>query len=385
MKHLSILGSTGSIGRNALKIVEMFPQHFTINVLAAKTNTDLLAAQINQFAPQLAIVYDAESAQRLKQALGAGSKTEILYGDEGYQAAASYDGVDIVLTAVVGAAGLKPTLAAIEAGKTIALANKETLVMAGEIVTRNAARKDVQILPVDSEHSAIYQCLQGHRKADLAQILLTASGGPFLDLPLDQFRNISTAQALNHPNWDMGPKVTIDSATLMNKGLEVLEAKSLFDISQDQIEVVIHPQSIIHSMVAYQDGAVMAQLGIPDMKSAIAYALSFPQRLPLHQPLPDFSGQQDLTFQKPDLAKFPCLALAFEACKVGKTLPAVLNAANEVAVNAFLDHKISFSAIARIVEMVMEVHSVHANPELSDIFAADLEARQKAAELVVHV
>ncbi|MGD8962628.1 MAG: 1-deoxy-D-xylulose-5-phosphate reductoisomerase [Desulfobacterales bacterium] len=385
MKHLSILGSTGSIGRNALKIVEMFPQHFTINVLAAKTNTDLLAAQINQFAPQLAIVFDAESAQRLKQALGAGSKTEILYGDEGYQAAASYDGVDIVLTAVVGAAGLKPTLAAIEAGKTIALANKETLVMAGEIVTRNAARKDVQILPVDSEHSAIYQCLQGHRKADLAQILLTASGGPFLDLPLDQFRNISTAQALNHPNWDMGPKVTIDSATLMNKGLEVLEAKSLFDISQDQIEVVIHPQSIIHSMVAYQDGAVMAQLGIPDMKSAIAYALSFPQRLPLHQPLPDFSGQQDLTFQKPDLAKFPCLALAFEACKVGKTLPAVLNAANEVAVNAFLDHKISFSAIARIVEMVMEVHSVHANPELSDIFAADLEARQKAAELVVHV
>ena len=385
MKHLSILGSTGSIGRNALKIVEMFPQHFTIKVLAAKTNTDLLAAQINQFVPQLAVVFDAESAQQLKQALGAGTKAEILCGDEGYQAAASYDGVDIVLTAVVGAAGLKPTLAAIEAGKTIALANKETLVMAGEIVTRNATRKDVQILPVDSEHSAIYQCLQGHRKADLAQILLTASGGPFLDLPLDQFQNISTAQALNHPNWDMGPKITIDSATLMNKGLEVLEAKSLFDVSQDQIEVVIHPQSIIHSMVAYQDGAVLAQLGIPDMKSAIAYALSFPQRLPLHQPLPDFSGQQDLTFQKPDLAKFPCLALAFEACKVGKTLPAVLNAANEVAVNAFLSHKISFSAIARIVEMVMEAHSVHANPELSDILAADREARQKASEIVVRI
>ncbi|MBT8332363.1 MAG: 1-deoxy-D-xylulose-5-phosphate reductoisomerase [Deltaproteobacteria bacterium] len=382
MKHLSILGSTGSIGRNALKIVELFPQHFTIKVLAAKTNTDLLAAQINQFTPDLAVVFDAESAQRLKQTLGGGTKTEVLYGDEGYRAAASCEGVDIVLTAVVGAAGLKPTLAAIEAGKTIALANKETLVMAGEIVTRNAAHKGVQILPVDSEHSAIFQCLQGHRKADLAHILLTASGGPFLDLPLDEFQNISTAQALNHPNWDMGPKITIDSATLMNKGLEVLEAKSLFDISQDQIEVVIHPQSIIHSMVAYQDGAVMAQLGIPDMKAAIAYALSYPQRLPLNQPLPDFSGQQDLTFQKPDLVKFPCLALAFEACRVGKTLPAVLNAANEVAVNAFLNRKISFSAIAMIVEMAMEAHSVQANPALSDILAADQEARQKAADLV---
>lgn len=382
MKHLSILGSTGSIGRNALKIVEMFPQHFTIKTLAAKTNTDLLATQINQFAPELAVVFDAESAQRLKQTLEAGTKTEVLYGDEGYRAAASCEGVDIVLTAVVGAAGLKPTLAAIEAGKTIALANKETLVMAGEIVTRNAAHKGVQILPVDSEHSAIFQCLQGHRKADLAQILLTASGGPFLDLPLDQFQHISTAQALNHPNWDMGPKITIDSATLMNKGLEVLEAKSLFGVSQDQIEVVIHPQSIIHSMVAYQDGAVMAQLGIPDMKAAIAYALSYPQRLALNQPLPDFSGQQELTFQKPDLAKFPCLALAFEACRVGKTLPAVLNAANEVAVNAFLDHKISFTAIARIVEMAMEAHSVQANPALSDILAADQEARQKAADFV---
>jgi 1-deoxy-D-xylulose-5-phosphate reductoisomerase len=385
MKNLSILGATGSIGRNALRIVEMFPQHFTIKVLAAKTNTKLLAMQIHQFAPELAVVFNAESAQQLKQALGTGTKTEILYGDEGYRAAAGYDGVDIVLTAVVGAAGLQPTLAAIEAGKTIALANKETLVMAGEIVTRKAARMGVQILPVDSEHSAIFQCLQGHRKADLARILLTASGGPFLDLPLDQFQHISTGQALNHPNWDMGPKITIDSATLMNKGLEVLEAKSLFNVSEDQIEVVIHPQSIIHSMVAYQDGAVLAQLGIPDMKSAIAYALSFPQRLPLNQPLPDFSGQQQLTFQKPDIAKFPCLALAFEACKVGRTLPAVLNAANEVAVNAFLDHKISFTAIARIVQQAMEAHSIHTNPALSDILSADQEARKKAADLVAGV
>ncbi len=382
MKRLSILGSTGSIGRNALKIVEMFPQQFKIEALAAKTNTDLLAKQIEQFAPKLAVVFDTDSAQQLKQKLGAGRKVEILYGEEGYRTAACDGGVDIVLTAVVGAAGLMPTLAAIEAGKTIALANKETLVMAGEIVTMKAAQKGVQILPVDSEHSAIFQCLQGHRKADLAQILLTASGGPFLDLPLDQFHNISAAQALNHPNWDMGPKITVDSATLMNKGLEILEAKSLFDVSEDMIEVVIHPQSIIHSMVAYRDGAVMAQLGIPDMKAAIAYALSYPKRLPLSQPLPDFAGKLDLTFQKPDLSKFPCLALAFQACRVGKTMPAVLNAANEVAVNAFLKNMISFTDIARIVGRAMEAHAVNANPELSDILAADQEARERAADLI---
>ena len=385
MKNLSILGSTGSIGCNALKIVEMFPQRFCVKALAAKTNTDLLAKQIEQFAPELAVVYDADNALQLKQKLATGTKVEILCGDEGYRAAASDGGVDIVLTAVVGAAGLVPTLAAIEAGKTIALANKETLVMAGEIVTMKAAQKGVQILPVDSEHSAIFQCLQGHRKADLAQILLTASGGPFLNLPLDQFSNISTAQALNHPNWDMGPKITVDSATLMNKGLEVLEAKSLFDVSEDMIEVVIHPQSIIHSMVAYQDGAVMAQLGIPDMKAAIAYALSYPKRLSLNQPLPDFSGGQDLTFQKPDLAKFPCLALAFQACRAGKTMPAVLNAANEVAVNAFLTNKISFTDIARVVDKAMEAHAVNPKPELSDILAADQETRKKAADLIKNI
>ena len=382
MKHLTILGSTGSIGRNALKIIEMFSEQFAIKALAAKTNTDLLARQIEQFSPELAVVYDAESARRLTQTLAGGTNVDILYGDDGYRTAAALDGVDIVLTAVVGAAGLTPTLAAIEAGKTIALANKETLVMAGEIVTMRAAEKGVEILPVDSEHSAIFQCLEGHRKADLAQILLTASGGPFLNLALEEFSHISKAQALNHPNWDMGPKITVDSATLMNKGLEVLEAKSLFDVSEDMIEVVIHPQSIIHSMVAYRDGSVLAQLGIPDMKGAIAYALSYPKRLPLNQPLPDFSGQQNLTFQKPDLAKFPCLALAFEACRIGKTLPAVLNAANEIAVNAFLSDQISFTAIARVVEMTMAAHDVHTAPALSDILAADETAREKAVELV---
>lgn len=382
MKSLSILGSTGSIGRNVLKIVEMFPQRFSVKALAARSNTELLAEQIEQFAPEIAVVYDADTMQRLKQRLSARSGVEILCDDEGYRAAATADGADIVITAVVGAAGLKPTLAAIEAGKTIALANKETLVMAGEIVIRKAAQKGVQILPVDSEHSAIFQCLQGNRKADLAKILLTASGGPFLNLPVSQFSNISTAQALNHPNWNMGPKITIDSATLMNKGLEVLEAKSLFGVSENMIEVIIHPQSVIHSMVAYQDGSIIAQLGIPDMKAAIAYALSFPERLPLNQPLPDFAGGQKLTFQKPDLEKFPCLALAFEACKVGKTLPAVLNAANEVAVNAFLKQEISFNDIARIVGWAMDAHTVTADPELSDIIDADRQARIKAAEFI---
>ena len=382
MKHLSILGSTGSIGCNTLEIVAMYPKRFRVKALAAKTNINLLAEQIQQFAPELAVVYDEDSAARLKNNLGAGTKADILWGPDGYRTAASADGIDMTLTAVVGAAGLMPTLAAIEAGKTIALANKETLVMAGEMVVKKAAKKGVQILPVDSEHSAIFQCLQGQRKEDLAKILLTASGGPFLNHSKAEFSKITKSQALNHPNWEMGPKITIDSATLMNKGLEVLEAKSLFGVSDDMIEVVIHPQSVIHSMVAYRDGSIIAQLGIPDMKGAIAYALSYPERLALNQPMPDFSGQQDLTFQKPDLGRFPCLALAFKACKVGKTLPAVLNAANEVAVNAFLDSAISFIEIAKIVSMTMEAHELHPNPDLEDIINADAWARKAGLDFI---
>lgn len=360
----------------------MFPRRFSVKALAAKTNIDRLAEQIEQFAPELAVVYDEDRATQLKSKLAPGTKADILWGQDGYLTAASTDGIDMTITAVVGAAGLMPTMAAIDAGKTIALANKETLVMAGEIVAKKAAQKGVQILPVDSEHSAIFQCLQGQRKEDLAKILLTASGGPFLNRPLAEFSEITKDQALNHPNWEMGPKITIDSATLMNKGLEVLEAKSLFGVSDDMIEVVIHPQSVIHSMVAYQDGSIIAQLGIPDMKAAIAYALSYPERLALAQPLPDFSGEQDLTFQKPDLGKFPCLALAFKACKVGKTMPAVLNAANEIAVNAFLNSKISFIEIARIVSMTMEAHESHSNPNLEDIIRADEWARKEAIEIV---
>jgi 1-deoxy-D-xylulose-5-phosphate reductoisomerase len=382
MKHLAILGSTGSIGRNALKIVEMFPRQFSVKALAAKRNAGLLAEQITQFKPQLAVVFDEGCAQELKNRLPHGQKVEILYGQEGYRIAAAHAAVDLTVVAVVGAAGLAPTLAAIEAGKTVALANKEALVMAGEVVIKKAAERGVRILPIDSEHSAIFQCLEGHRKEDLDRILLTASGGPFLHRPLDGFAEIKVKDALKHPNWEMGRKITIDSATLMNKGLEVLEAKHLFGVSLDMIEVVIHPQSIIHSMVAYRDGSVIAQLGIPDMKTAIAYALSYPQRLPLKQPLPDFSGDTTLTFQPPDLEKFPCLALAFRACEEGGTLPAVLNAANEEAVNAFLDQRISFLQIAPVIKNTMEKHAVGSDADLDGIIAADRWAREQANEFI---
>lgn len=378
MKRLSILGSTGSIGCNVLNIVEMFPQELTVKVLAAKTNVALLARQIDQFRPALAVVFDERRARELRDLIDSGVDVEILHGEAGYQTAATHDSVDMTVTAMVGAAGLMPTMAAIEAGKTIALANKETLVMAGDLVMQRAAQKGIDILPIDSEHSAIFQCLQGERKEDVAKILLTASGGPFLKRPQEEFCDITLAEALKHPNWQMGQKITIDSATLMNKGLEVLEAKCLFGVSRQMIEVVIHPQSVIHSMVAYKDGSVMAQLGIPDMKVAIAYALSYPQRLPLGQPIPQFNAGQALTFEQPDLAKFPCLALAFKACEVGGTLPAVLNAANEMAVNAFLNQLIAFVDIPTVVERAMEKHMPVSNPELADILGADQWARKEA-------
>jgi 1-deoxy-D-xylulose-5-phosphate reductoisomerase len=382
MRNLCILGSTGSIGRNALQIAAMFPGRFAVQALAAKRNTSLLAEQVQQFRPKLAVVYDEAAARALEQRLPAGTGVEVAFGDAGYREAAAHPSVDITLTAVVGAAGLGPTLAAIEAGKRIALANKETLVMAGEIVMRRATENGIRILPVDSEHSAIFQCLAGQRREDVDRILLTASGGPFLNRPIEEFVHIRKADALRHPTWQMGPKITIDSATLMNKGLEILEARYLFGMPADRIEVVIHPQSVVHSMVSYRDGSVMAQLGIPDMKGAIAYALSYPERLPLNQPLPDFAGLGALTFQQPDFGKFPCLALASRACHVGGTLPAVLNAANEVAVYAFLDEIISFVNIAAVVEQTMERHTPVCDPDLGDILAADQWAREQAQQLI---
>ena len=382
MKLLSVLGSTGSIGCNVLEIVELFPERFAVKALAAASNVALLAKQIERFRPEIAVVLDERKALELKEILPAGTGVEIMYGEDGYRAAATHGSVDMVVVAIVGAAGLMPTLAAIEAGKTIALANKETLVMAGEIVVKRADEKGVKILPVDSEHSAIFQCIAGHRRKDLRKILLTASGGPFLNTPADEFAKIKPEDALDHPTWQMGKKISIDSATLMNKGLEVIEAKYLFGVSHDVIEILIHPQSVVHSMVAYRDGSVIAQLGIPDMKGAIAYAISYPERLSLNQPIPDFVNIGALTFQQPDLEKFPCLALAYKACETGGTLPAVLNAANEAAVQAFLKQRISFVKIPEVISKTMEKHSVVANPTLFDIIEADKWARETAGKLI---
>ena len=382
MKNLTILGSTGSIGTNALKIVEMFPNHFSIKALTAKQNISRLAKQIKQFRPEIAAVFDASGARALAEMLPKDTPLKILYGASGYREAAVCNLSDTVVTAVVGAAGLIPTIAAIEAGKDIALANKETLVMAGEIVMKLAADKGVRILPVDSEHSAIFQCLMGQRKKDLDKILITASGGPFLERAKDTFPTIKPEDALKHPNWQMGKKITIDSATLMNKGLEVIEAKHLFQVGMEKIQVVIHPQSIIHSMVAYRDGSIIAQLGIPEMKGAIAFALSYPERLPLLQLLPDFDAIGKFTFKKPDLKKFVCLDLAMQACRTGATLPAVLNAANEIAVESFLAYRLPFDKIPEVIQQTMVKHSVVMNPSLEDILAADEWARSTAIHLV---
>jgi 1-deoxy-D-xylulose-5-phosphate reductoisomerase len=380
-RRLSILGSTGSIGRNALRVVRQFPDRLVVAALAAKRNVTLLAQQILAFAPEAAAVFDEAAAAELKALLPGSCRTRILHGDSGYAAVAAWASADVTLSAMVGGAGLRPTLAAIEAGKTVALANKETLVMAGALVTARAAERGVRILPVDSEHSAIFQCLQGQRREDLDHILLTASGGPFRDRPAADFARITPAEALRHPNWAMGAKITIDSATLMNKGLEVIEATWLFGVPQERIRVVVHPQSIVHSMVAFRDGVVMAQLGTPDMKPAIAYALSYPERLDLRQPLPDFPGGVELTFRDVDRDKFPCLRLAEDACRRGGTLPAVLNAANEVAVEAFLAGRVGFTAIAHIVQATMQAHAADDHPDLERVIAADGWARRAAEEV----
>jgi 1-deoxy-D-xylulose-5-phosphate reductoisomerase len=341
-----------------------------------------LAAQIQRFQPEMAVVIDSDQAARLKKMVG--SRTAIRYGADGYQTAASLASVDTVVTGVVGSAGLLPTLAAIDAGKTIALANKETLVMAGELVMARAREKGVDILPVDSEHSAIFQCLAGGRKAELDKILLTASGGPFRKRPQAEFATITPEAALAHPTWTMGKKISIDSATLMNKGLEVIEAAHLFAVEPARIEVVVHPQSIVHSMVAFVDGSVIAQLGVPDMKGAIAHALCYPHRLAIGQPVPDFAGGISLDFHAPDRRKFPCLDLAYAACTTGGTAPAVLNAANEVAVAAFLDHRIPFSGIPGLIQQTLNAHEPVSNPGLPEILAADRWARTEGERSVAN-
>lgn len=379
------MGSTGSIGRNAVWIAQKHPDRFRVRALAAKDNVSILAGQIEALSPDLAVVIDESNAEALRALLPARCRTEILFGDAGYETAAVMEGVDLVVMAMVGAAGLKPTLAAIDASKDVALANKETLVMAGAVVMDRATEKKVRILPIDSEHSAIFQCMAGQRRLDLDKIILTASGGPFLRRPRNEFEGIGVEEALKHPTWSMGPKISIDSATLMNKGLEVIEAKWLFDLSPEQIEVLIHPQSVIHSMVSFRDGSVLAQLGLPDMKGAIAYALSYPDRLNLSQPSPDFARIGTFTFEEPDYVKFPCLALAFEAIKSGETMPAVLSAANETAVSAFLNKQLSFSKIPDLITCVMHRHQVSKDSGLNDILEADAWARSVAEALISEI
>lgn len=382
LKQLSILGSTGSIGRNAVWVARKYPDRFRVRALAAKDNISVLAGQIEALRPDLAVVIDEDTAEALRRQLSAHITTEIRHGDDGYTEAATLSGVDQVVAAMVGAAGLIPTLSAIDAGRDIALANKETLVMAGALVMERAKEKGVRVLPIDSEHSAVFQCMEGHRRQDLAKIILTASGGPFLNRSRSDFETVQVEDALKHPTWSMGPKITIDSATLMNKGLEVIEAKWLFDLSHEQIDVLIHPQSVIHSMVSFRDGSVLAQLGIPDMKGAIAYAMSHPDRLDLEQPPPDFADIGSFTFEAPDFEKFQCLALAFEAIKAGGTLPAVLSAANEAAVTAFLDRRLSFSKIPEVIRRVMHRHRITQNPGLIDILDADAWARDEAGGII---
>ncbi|MBI5593019.1 MAG: 1-deoxy-D-xylulose-5-phosphate reductoisomerase [Deltaproteobacteria bacterium] len=382
MKSLCILGSTGSIGQNTLRIVEQFPELFRVKALVARSSITLLAEQIQRFQPEMAVVFDPNSAQKLSELLPAGLNIDILSGSDGLKAAATLDSVTLVVGAMVGAAGLIPVLDAISAGKEIALANKETLVMAGDLVMGLAAERKIRILPIDSEHSAIFQCLQGSDSKAVEKLILTCSGGPFRHKPMNEFSGITVSDALSHPNWEMGKKISIDSATLMNKGLEVIEAHHLFGLSRNRIDVVIHPQSVIHSMVAFQDGSVMAQMGIPDMKTAISYALSYPERLPLGQALPDFPRIGALTFETPDMDKFPCLKLACIACDVGETLPAVLNASNEIAVQAFLDGKIGFSDIPGIIRNTMDRHTVFTSPGLDEILGSDSWARAAATAAV---
>ena len=380
MKNIAILGSTGSIGRSALQVVEQFPDRLQVVALAAGRNIDLLAEQIHRFRPRLAAVFDLQLAKDLTSRLQPGVEVEVVAGSQGYQQVASCAEAEMILSSMVGAAGLIPTLSAIRAGKDVALANKETLVMAGALVMGEVRRSQVELLPVDSEHNAIFQAMEGHRRKDLKRILLTASGGPFLNMPKEQLESVTPTQALAHPNWAMGPKISIDSATLMNKGLEVIEAKWLFDVPVEKIDVHVHPQSIVHSMVEYVDGSVIAQMGIPDMRIPIAYALAYPERLELGLPRLDFFTVQTLTFQEPDLNRFPCLKLAFAACKAGGTMPAVLNAANEVAVQAFLDNRIPFSGIPRLVNQAMEEHALDPAAELEAILKADAWARRRTEE-----
>jgi 1-deoxy-D-xylulose-5-phosphate reductoisomerase len=373
MKNIAILGSTGSIGRNAIDVILNFPDKFKVTYLAVNKNIELLFEQVKLLKPKGVAIYDKKRAEEFSKLVN--RQVEVLSGEEGLLEIVSRDDVDIVLNSLVGFSGLKPTIRAIESKKRIALANKETLVVAGEIIKKLINENDVQLIPVDSEHNAIFQCLVGERISNVNKLILTASGGPFLNKDKSELENVSVEEALKHPNWKMGNKITIDSATLMNKGLEVIEAHWLFGLPVEKIKVVIHPQSIIHSMVEFVDGSIKAQLGVPDMKIPIQYALTYPDRVKASYGELDFTKIGQFTFLEPDLEKFECLKIAYEVAKLGGTYPTVLNAANEIAVDLFLNRKIKFTEIPKIIKKSLDAHKPKFNPDLEDILKVDAETR----------
>jgi 1-deoxy-D-xylulose-5-phosphate reductoisomerase len=377
MKNVAVLGSTGSIGQNALRVLSGFADKFSVFGVSTNRNVELLKEQIGRFKPKIVVVYDRDALRKLGPLPG----VEILQGDLGLERLSSHPRVDLVINALVGSVGLLPSLRAVESGKTLAIANKESLVMAGRLLMQTAREHDAQILPIDSEHSAIQQCLLAGKKEEIRRLVLTASGGPFLHKNRADMERITVTEALSHPTWDMGKKITIDSATLMNKGLEVIEAHWLFGVPADRIQVLIHPQSIVHSMVEFVDGSVVAQMSVPDMKLPIQYALFYPQRISSNNTRLDLSKIGQLTFLEPDFDKFPCLGLAYDALKLGGTAPAVLNAANEAAVGAFLQQRIAFTRIEKVVRETLAQHKIESSPSLDDILRADHWARQTAGEL----
>jgi len=380
MKRIGILGSTGSIGVNALQVVRDQKDFFRVTVLAAGSNIKLLEEQAREFKPELVAVADSEQGPLLARKLE-GEKVRVVWGEEGLLTAATWENMEQVLFSIVGAKGLKPLCQAIQAGKDVAVANKEPMVIAGPLIQELVAKHRVHMIPVDSEHSAIWQCLEGHQREDVKRVHLTASGGPFLGASPAELERVTVADALKHPRWQMGRKITIDSATLMNKGLELIEAVNLFNLSPEQIDILIHPESIIHSLVEFQDGSLLAQLSITDMKLPIQYALSYPRRLSNPYPSLNLAEIGRLTFHSPDFEKFPALALAVEAARKGGTYPAVLNAANETAVSLFLEEKIRFTQIPELIRHVMDHHTVISKPDLNDIFQTDQWARRELEEL----
>ncbi|MDR1258472.1 MAG: 1-deoxy-D-xylulose-5-phosphate reductoisomerase [Tannerellaceae bacterium] len=380
-RKLAILGSTGSIGTQALEVVEAHPDIFEVYALTARNRSDLLIAQARKFMPEVVVIANEDKYPEVKEALS-DLPVKVWAGEDAIAQVAESEPVDMTLTAMVGYAGLKPTIAAIKAGKAIALANKETLVAAGELITSLAARHKAPVLPVDSEHSAIFQCLAGNWDNTVENIWLTASGGPFRTFTRAEMATVTREQALKHPNWTMGAKVTIDSATMMNKGFEMIEAKWLFGLTTEQIRILVHPQSVIHSMVEFEDGAIIAQLGTPDMRLPISYAFSYPRRLACKAPRLDFRRYNTLTFEEPDVERFPHLAFAFDAVRRGGNAPCILNAANEVAVAAFLQDRTSFLQMSDLIEQTLQKASFTHNPAYEDYIATDAEARRIATELI---